>query len=115
MPDAGPGQGGVPAIDTAAVAPEAFLLDVREPDEWAAGHAPGALHIPLGSLPERVEEVPADRTVVVTCRSGGRSARATAFLGSIGRDAVNLEGGMQAWVAQGREIVTESSGRPSII
>jgi rhodanese-related sulfurtransferase len=78
-----------------------LLLDVREPYEWDAGHVAGAVHIPLGQLVERVDEIPEDRQVVVVCRSGARSARAAAFLSSSGLDAVNLAGGMQAWAAAG--------------
>jgi len=77
----------------------AMLLDVREPSEWDAGHAPVAVHVPLGDLAAEIEDIPADQRIVVVCRSGGRSARATAFLVGSGRDAVNLEGGMQAWAA----------------
>lgn len=79
----------------------ALLIDVREPSEWEAGHAPAARHIPLGHLPEELGSVPDDRTVVLVCRMGGRSARATALLLGAGKDAVNLEGGMQAWQAAG--------------
>jgi rhodanese-related sulfurtransferase len=79
----------------------ALLLDVREDDEWDAGHVSGAAHIPLGHLAERLDELPGDRQVVVVCRSGVRSARATAFLATSGFDAVNLAGGMRAWAAAG--------------
>ncbi|MEB3329372.1 MAG: rhodanese-like domain-containing protein [Candidatus Sericytochromatia bacterium] len=79
-------------------APEApCLLDVREPHEWAEGHVAGALHIPLGQLPTRWQELPTGRPVAVICRSGARSARATAFLRGQGLDAHNVEGGMLAW------------------
>lgn len=84
---------------------DAFLLDVREPAEFEAGHAPGAVLLPLGSLPDGLSQVPADRTVLCICRSGGRSAQATAFLREQGVDAINLEGGMQAWSAFGLDVV----------
>lgn len=84
---------------------DAFLLDVREPAEFEAGHAPGATLVPLGTLPDGVSQLPADRTVLVICRSGARSAQATAFLREQGLDAVNLEGGMQAWSAFGLDVV----------
>src|SRR5262245_37126486 len=91
----------VPEVDplTASdlVGAGAFLLDVREPDEWQAGRAPDAVHIALGELVERVDEVPDDRRVVAICRSGARSAQATAWLNSNGHDTVNLAGGMRAW------------------
>jgi rhodanese-related sulfurtransferase len=78
--------------------PEALtLLDVREPQEWAEGRIAGAVHIPLGELPTRWQELPASKPVAVICRSGARSARATAFLHGQGVDAQNVEGGMLAW------------------
>lgn len=91
------------------------LLDVREPDEWAAGHAPGAVHIPLGELPARVGELnalPDDKPLYVVCRSGGRSARATAWLNASGWDAVNVAGGMISWHSEGRPVVGEHPGIP---
>ncbi len=79
-----------------------LLLDVREPGEWAAGHAPDAVHLPLGSL--NPQQVPADRPVVTVCRSGNRSAKAAAALHAAGREVSNLTGGMQAWTAAGLPI-----------
>jgi rhodanese-related sulfurtransferase len=89
-------------VDEALLA-EAFVLDVREPDEWARGHIDGATHIPLGQLQERVGEVPLGQKVLCVCAVGGRSSMATQYLASEGRDALNLDGGMHSW---------ESSGRP---
>ncbi len=90
------------------------LLDVREDDEWAAGHAPEAKHVPLGELPARVgelAELPDDRPVYVVCRSGGRSARAAAWLNAAGVvDAVNVAGGMKSWQTEGRALVGEREG-----
>ena len=103
-----------PVPGVAAIDDETYLLDVREPDEWEAGHAPTAVHIPLGELPGRVGELPTDRTVAVTCRSGGRSSRATAYLRSLGVDAVNLDGGMQAWAAAGRPMES-ATGAPATV
>jgi rhodanese-related sulfurtransferase len=96
------------------VAEGAHLLDVREPAEWDAGHAPGALWIPLGDLGARLDEVPADGTVAVICRSGGRSAAATEALRSTGIDAVNVFGGMKAWEAEGFEVVA-ADGLPGAV
>jgi rhodanese-related sulfurtransferase len=90
------------------------LLDVREPDEWAAGHAPEAIHIPMGELAGRLDDLPADNEVYVVCRSGGRSARVTAYLNANGWDAKNVEGGMQSWQAAGRPI-TSDNGEPTVI
>jgi rhodanese-related sulfurtransferase len=81
---------------------------VRESWEWVAGHAPGAVHIPLGELPGRVDQVPSGRVLVV-CHVGARSARATVFLRQRGVDAVNLDGGLSAWAAAGRPLVSETS------
>ncbi|MFI6324679.1 rhodanese-like domain-containing protein [Nonomuraea sp. NPDC050556] len=100
----------VPEIEAREVPADAYLLDVREQDEWVAGHAPEAVHIPLGQLQARVEEVPADQTVYVVCRVGGRSAQAAAWLNHIGRDAINVGGGMQSWEFAGRAMVSESGG-----
>lgn len=77
---------------------EVFLLDVREPDEHEEANIPGSTLIPLGSLQRRVGEVPKDRQVVVYCAVGGRSARATHFLRAQGVEAVNLHGGIRAWL-----------------
>ncbi|MFC4587864.1 rhodanese-like domain-containing protein [Sphaerisporangium corydalis] len=104
----------VPEIEATAVPDDVFLLDVREPDEWQAGHAPTAVHIPLGMLQQRVNEVPTGVPVYVVCRVGGRSASATAWLNHVGREAVNIEGGMQSWEAAGRPMVAENGGRPFV-
>lgn len=93
---------------------DAVLLDVREPDEFAAGHAPGALHIPLGQLADRLGEIPAG-DVVVTCKRGGRASKATAQLLGVGRNAVNLDGGMQAWSDDGRPMVSENGEAPTVL
>jgi rhodanese-related sulfurtransferase len=94
----------VDATEAARLVEEgALLLDVREPDEWEAGHAPEASHVPLATLP--VNRPPDGRPIVAVCRSGGRSARATAALLTWGYEAVNLAGGMQAWAASGLPIV----------
>jgi rhodanese-related sulfurtransferase len=91
------------------------LLDVREPDEWAAGHAPAAMHIPMGEVAGRLGELPADDDVYVVCRAGGRSARVTAYLNANGWNAVNVAGGMQAWHAAGRPLVGDHDGDPEVI
>jgi rhodanese-related sulfurtransferase len=94
---------------------DAFLLDVREPDEWEAGHAPGAHFVPMMEIPARMAEVPTDADVVVVCRSGARSGQVVSYLMGNGWDNVrNLDGGMQSWAASGREVVSEN-GRPAHI
>ena len=90
------------ALDTGSV-----LVDVRTPDEWRAGHAAQAIHIPLEQLTRRLAELPADREIITVCRSGRRSAVATGLLRRHGRTAANLTGGMNAWAAAGLPIVTE--------
>ena len=87
----------------------AVLLDVREPSEWQAGRAPGAHHVPLGDLEGKLGALPRDRRVVVICRSGHRSAHATALLLRSGFDAVNLHGGMQAWADAGLPVEAEGA------
>jgi rhodanese-related sulfurtransferase len=105
----------VEASDAAAlIASGAFLVDVREDDEWAAGRAPGATHVRLGEIPERAPDLPTDRTVVAVCRAGGRSQKAAEFLRTQGVDAVNLVGGMQAWAASGFDVVSDA-GEPGTV
>lgn len=101
-------------VPAAQVPENAYLLDVRENDEWEAGHAPDAVHIPLGALGERVEEVPKDQKVYVVCRAGGRSAQAAQALNRAGWDAVNVAGGMQDWSAAGRPMETDSGAEPRV-
>jgi len=101
-------------VEAASVPDGAFLLDVREDDEWAAGYAPGARHIPLRQLGARSAEVPQDQTVYVICRSGARSARAAQALADAGWEAVNVAGGMQDWAAAGRPMTTDSGAPPFV-
>jgi rhodanese-related sulfurtransferase len=85
---------------------EAIMLDVREADEWRAGHVAGATHIPLGGLAGRLGELPRDREVLLFCRSGNRSGKATEFLRAHGFDrARNVEGGIIAWAGRGLPVV----------
>jgi rhodanese-related sulfurtransferase len=92
-----------------------FLLDVREPDEYEAGHAPDVVLHPLRNLPAVWSEFPTDRPVLCICRSGARSASATEFLRRQGLDAVNLEGGMQAWQAFGLDVVRDDGSFGTIV
>ena len=73
------------------------MIDVREDDEVAAGMIPGAIHIPLGEIPERLEELDQSTPYVFVCRSGARSGRVTEFLEAQGYDATNMVGGMLEW------------------
>jgi len=92
----------------------ALLLDVRNPDEWQAGHAEGAAWIPMSELAERQEEIPTDREIVVICKSGARSGRVAQALVAAGYEAANVAGGADAWQAAGFPIVTDD-GRPGTV
>ncbi|MGK5729225.1 rhodanese-like domain-containing protein [Streptomyces sp. URMC 124] len=109
---------GIPAVGVDALSAEDFLLDVREADEWAAGHAEGALHIPMSDFVARfgelTEKAPEGAQIKVICRSGGRSAQVTAYLVQQGLDAVNVAGGMQDWEAAGRPVV-DGNGAPGTV
>ena len=84
-----------------------WLLDVREQDEWDRGHAPSAHLVPLSELPSRIAEIPTDQPVRVVCLAGSRSLRAASALVDAGVDAVNVTGGMLAWVSAGGPVVSE--------
>lgn len=87
---------------------DAVVLDVREPEEYAYGHVPGAASLPQAELATRLAEVPQDRPVFVICESGMRSLRATQFLRQMGYARVtNVRGGTAAWRKSGRKVVTE--------
>ena len=94
---------------------ELHILDVREQDEWDAGHIDGAQHVPLGELGERLAEVPRDRVVVAVCRSGSRSDRAAKGLRASGYDAENLDGGVTAWTRSGLPLVSKTGGPGRVI
>lgn len=91
------------------------LLDVREDDEWTAGHIDGAQHIPLGELAARLDELPKDRIIVAVCRSGGRSDAAVGGLRRLGFKAENLEGGVNAWDRAKLPLVDAGGGRGRVI
>lgn len=106
----------VPEIDVrsaAARAEDALLLDVREDDEWSAGHAPTAQHMPLSTFD--VAAVRIDRPVVVVCRSGNRSGQATLALVAAGVDAVNMSGGMTAWHEAGLPMQSADGSLPRVL
>lgn len=103
----------MPSVAASQVEPDVYLLDVREPEEWTAGHAPDAHHMPMMEVPARMAEVPTDTEVVVVCRSGGRSGQVVSYLIGNGWENVrNLDGGMQSWAATGREVISEN-GQPA--
>ncbi len=92
---------------------ELTVLDVREDFEWQAGHIDGALHVPLGELPDRIGEVGDGQTLVV-CKVGGRAGQAVAWRAEQGYDGVNLDGGMLDWAAAGRPMVREPGAAPPV-
>ena len=107
--------GEVGAVEAArlAEAGEVLLLDVREHHEWTAGHAPGAHHVPLGTLPD--SPVPRDRPVVVVCHYGGRSAMAAHALAGAGYEVRNLVGGMDAWERHGLPVVDDAGAAGRVV
>lgn len=103
-------------MSVSAVDGDAYVLDVREPDEWSAGHVPGSHHIPMRDVPGRLDDLPDDREIVVACRVGARSAQVVAYLRANGRENVtNLDGGLMAWAGQGRALVSEDGSAPEVI
>ena len=87
----------------------AFVLDVREPNEWEVAHVPDSTLIPLGQLTSRLSEVPTDQQVVVICRSGNRSAQARDLLLNAGyTNVTSIAGGINDWQAQGQPTVSGS-------
>jgi rhodanese-related sulfurtransferase len=88
----------------AALESGAVVVDVRTDEEWASGHVPGAIHLPLDQLPARWEELPKDQRLFMICASGPRSQRAANALVEAGVDAVNVDGGTKKWIEEGREI-----------
>jgi len=103
-----------PEVLAASVPDDAWLLDVREDDEWTAGHAPGARHIPMGQIGARAAEIPLGQDIYVVCRSGQRSACAAQALAGAGWQAINVAGGMQDWAAAGRPVITDSGAEPFV-
>lgn len=102
---------GIPLQSTSKITPHGLrdqlsrdgqvVLDVRGSDEWAHGHIPGAIHIPLGSLQSRVGELPRNGDIAVHCQGGTRSAIAASILQKNGIGAVNVEGGFREWEKSG--------------
>lgn len=106
---------GIAEIALEQLPADRVLLDVREDEEWNAGHAPGAVHVPMTELAARLDEVPDATPLYVICRSGGRSARVTEYLNANGWDAVNVVDGMSGWAQSGRPLVAENAADPQVI
>jgi rhodanese-related sulfurtransferase len=108
----------LPELGIDDLPPDAVLLDVREDEEWAAGHVEGAIHIPMGQVPQRYAANPElfepEGTLVVMCKVGGRSANVTMWLRQQGVEATNMYGGILAWEESGRPLVNEIDGEPYV-
>jgi rhodanese-related sulfurtransferase len=113
-PSAVPDVPDVPTVTADELTIGVVLLDVRGPQEWAAGHAPRALHVPADEVSARVAEIPRGREVVVVCHGGGRSSRATAVLIDNGIDARKLAGGMPAYAAAGHPLDSDTGEAPVV-
>ncbi len=92
----------------------AILIDVREPNEWAAGHSPAARHLPLNTVLANIDTIPRDQAVLIICRSGNRSSAATHALREEGIRAYNVAGGMRAWERLGGEVLLDD-GTPGTV
>ncbi|MFT4259568.1 rhodanese-like domain-containing protein [Microbacterium sp.] len=84
------------------------LIDVREAHEFAEGHVPGAVNIPMSEIGDRLEELPAEAFDVI-CQLGGRSGRVVEALEARGYDVTNVDGGTAEWIAEGREVEVPSA------
>lgn len=103
----------MPQVNAGEVSDDAILIDVREPDEWTAGHVPGSVHLPMMEVPGRLGEIPNAGDVIIVCRSGQRSANVVMYLLGNGWDNVrNLTGGLHEWDAAGRALVSEDGSAP---
>lgn len=98
-------------VFAAELAQGAFTIDVREPDEYAAGHVPGARTAPLSELGAHLAALPADRPVYVICASGNRSAWAAEHLETAGFHAISVAGGTSGWARTGRPVVRGADAR----
>ncbi|MBK8464070.1 MAG: rhodanese-like domain-containing protein [Nigerium sp.] len=106
----------IPQVDVRTVGEDAVILDVREPNEYEAGHAPGAVSIPLGDLRARLAELPdTDGPLLVICRSGVRSQAAAEFLAERGVETANIAGGTIAWYNAGKALVSETGQTPAVV
>lgn len=101
-------------VEVTAVPAGAKVLDVREDYEWVEGHATGAVHIPMGELPDRLEELDPDEDTYVICRTGGRSSQVAGWLVGQGYAAFNIAGGSGAWLEAGLPLTSENGQEPTV-
>lgn len=106
---------GSESVSVEAISDDTAVLDVREDYEWEAGHIKGALHIPLDQIPARLDELDPDEDLHVICRTGGRSFRVTEWLVANGYSAVNVRGGMDAWIEASKPMVSENGQEPRVL
>lgn len=103
------------SIAELSAVPSAYVVDVREVDEYTDGHIPGAVNVPLSTLTEAYANITPEQTVYVVCQLGGRSARACEYLSNLemfdGVSFINVVGGTAAWILEGNEVV--SGDQPS--
>ncbi len=100
--------GEITVEELAALGPQARVVDVREADEWAAGHIPWAVHVPLATVPDRLASFDGAPTYVI-CKVGGRSAHACEFAADRELEVVNVLGGMMAWERAGLDVALGST------
>lgn len=94
----------------------AHLIDVREQNEWDAGHAPTAQHLPASTLMESLDQLPEDdESLYIVCRSGGRSFQVAQWLNANGFEAINVAGGMDIWFESGLPITSDGEGEAYIL
>lgn len=105
----------VESVEPRDIPEGAQLIDVREQNEWDAGHAPGAQHVPASELIERLGELPEEGEVYLVCRGGGRSFQAAQWLNNNGYDAINVRGGMGAWIEQDLPLVSDGDQEPYVL
>jgi rhodanese-related sulfurtransferase len=108
----------IPTVTVDDMPADAVLLDVREAEEWRAGHIEGSMHVAMNSIPQRLSHEPElfhpEGTLIVVCKVGGRSAQVTAWLNAQGVPAANLHGGVLDWSGSGRPLVSEDDGEPYV-
>ncbi len=109
-------QNQIEQVDITALTDDAVLLDVREPNEYAAGHAPGAVSIPMGEIRGRLADLPhTDGPLPVICRSGARSQRAPGSRATRGTEPPTVAGGTTAWAGAGKPLQSETGDEPAVV